>query len=231
MFRLGVSSVVLEQAESLRTTGTSLTLFKNGWRVLDAIGVANDLRPQFLEIQGYINRISQILRTFCQMIQILFQLNLFIISAVQDGGEIRGWKGASCLQFQTRRSKVSINFMLNRCVMSNILDKIKCLIRFNVVQPRGTCSRETSIIGNFEWKASKGFHSILIEAIQHWVHSKWWLIVASRWWLQAPRKGSFYLNILFFPFVLEKYRLNHLVHYFYERMHRWNTEIDWYVLY
>jgi hypothetical protein len=45
---------VLEQAESLRTGGTSLTLFKNGWRVLDAIGVGNDLRRQFLEIQGYV---------------------------------------------------------------------------------------------------------------------------------------------------------------------------------
>lgn len=46
---------MLEQAQSLRTGGTSLTLFKNGWRVLDAIGVANDLRTQFLEIQGYIH--------------------------------------------------------------------------------------------------------------------------------------------------------------------------------
>lgn len=45
---------MLEQAESLRTSGTSLTLFKNGWRVLDAIGVGDDLRAQFLEIQGYI---------------------------------------------------------------------------------------------------------------------------------------------------------------------------------
>ncbi|KAM6561986.1 hypothetical protein CsatB_021984 [Cannabis sativa] len=52
LHRLGVRSLVLEQAESLRTGGTSLTLFKNGWRVLDAIGVGNDLRTQFLEIQG-----------------------------------------------------------------------------------------------------------------------------------------------------------------------------------
>lgn len=44
---------MLEQAESLRTGGTSLTLFKNGWRVLDAIGVGNVLRTQFLELQGY----------------------------------------------------------------------------------------------------------------------------------------------------------------------------------
>ncbi|CAJ1928683.1 unnamed protein product [Sphenostylis stenocarpa] len=54
LHRLGVRSLVLEQAGSLRTGGTSLTLFKNGWRVLDAIGVANDLRTQFLEIQGMV---------------------------------------------------------------------------------------------------------------------------------------------------------------------------------
>lgn len=53
LHRLGIQSRVLEQAESLRTGGTSLTLFKNGWRVLDAIGVGDDLRSQFLEIQGF----------------------------------------------------------------------------------------------------------------------------------------------------------------------------------
>lgn len=53
IFRLGVGSLVLEQAESLRTGGTSLTLSKNGWRVLDVIGVADHLRTQFSEIQGY----------------------------------------------------------------------------------------------------------------------------------------------------------------------------------
>ncbi|EOY24218.1 FAD/NAD(P)-binding oxidoreductase family protein isoform 1 [Theobroma cacao] len=52
--RLGIGSLVLEQAESLRTGGSSLTLFKNGWRVLDAIGVADSLRSQFLEIQGMV---------------------------------------------------------------------------------------------------------------------------------------------------------------------------------
>ncbi|KAK6787064.1 hypothetical protein RDI58_015589 [Solanum bulbocastanum] len=50
--RLGIRTLVLEQGESLRTGGTSLTLFKNGWKALDAIGVGNDLRSQFLEIQG-----------------------------------------------------------------------------------------------------------------------------------------------------------------------------------
>lgn len=52
LHRLGVKSLVLEQSESLRTGGTSLTLFKNGWRVLDDIGVGTQLREQFLEIQG-----------------------------------------------------------------------------------------------------------------------------------------------------------------------------------
>ncbi|KAJ4712660.1 Monooxygenase, FAD-binding protein [Melia azedarach] len=52
LHRLGIGSLVLEQDDSLRTGGTSLTLFKNGWRVLDAIGVGSDLRSQFLEIQG-----------------------------------------------------------------------------------------------------------------------------------------------------------------------------------
>ncbi|MCL7024481.1 hypothetical protein MKW94_019070, partial [Papaver nudicaule] len=51
---LGVKSLVLEQSESLRTGGTSLTLFKNRWRVLDDIGVGTELREQFLEIQGMV---------------------------------------------------------------------------------------------------------------------------------------------------------------------------------
>uniref|UniRef100_A0A1J3FFJ5 FAD-dependent urate hydroxylase n=2 Tax=Noccaea caerulescens TaxID=107243 RepID=A0A1J3FFJ5_NOCCA len=54
LHRLGIRSVVLEQAESLRTGGTSLTLFKNGWRVLDAISVGPQLRTQFLEIEGMV---------------------------------------------------------------------------------------------------------------------------------------------------------------------------------
>ncbi|XP_065857113.1 monooxygenase 2 isoform X1 [Euphorbia lathyris] len=54
LHRLGIGSVVVEQGESLRSGGTSLTLFKNGWRVLDAIGVGSDLRTQFVEIEGMV---------------------------------------------------------------------------------------------------------------------------------------------------------------------------------
>lgn len=52
LHRLGVKSLVLEEADSLRTGGTSLTLFKNGWRVLDVLGVAEDLRKDYTEILG-----------------------------------------------------------------------------------------------------------------------------------------------------------------------------------
>ncbi|KAI4997617.1 hypothetical protein ZWY2020_052959 [Hordeum vulgare] len=50
--RLGVSATVLEQGPALRAGGTSLTLFKNGWRVLDSIGVADELRAKYLRVQG-----------------------------------------------------------------------------------------------------------------------------------------------------------------------------------
>lgn len=121
MVRLGVPSLVLEQAESLRTTGTSLTLFKNGWRVLDAIGVANDLRPQFLEIQGYIHTHTHIYNSFdflffavelklgyVKHVDNEFPMMAFTISAVQDDGEVGRWEGATQLHFQRRRSKVWI---------------------------------------------------------------------------------------------------------------------------
>lgn len=51
--RLGVDAVVvLEQSKSLRNEGAALTLFPNAWRVLDALGVADVLRPHFINIMG-----------------------------------------------------------------------------------------------------------------------------------------------------------------------------------
>jgi 2-polyprenyl-6-methoxyphenol hydroxylase-like FAD-dependent oxidoreductase len=44
--------VVLEQSKSLRNEGAALTLFPNAWRVLDALGVADVLRPHFINIMG-----------------------------------------------------------------------------------------------------------------------------------------------------------------------------------
>ncbi|XWS49676.1 hypothetical protein CRYUN_Cryun12cG0023500 [Craigia yunnanensis] len=42
--RLGIGSLVLEQAESLRSGGTSLTLFKNGWRLCRMVMKSEDGR-------------------------------------------------------------------------------------------------------------------------------------------------------------------------------------------
>lgn len=52
LHRVGIRSLVLEQSDSLRTEGASISLFKNGWRVLDMLGVGNELRRHFLDIQG-----------------------------------------------------------------------------------------------------------------------------------------------------------------------------------
>ncbi|KAJ3671438.1 hypothetical protein LUZ60_007517 [Juncus effusus] len=54
LHKLGVNSIVLEQGSALRTGGTSLALFKNGWRVLDSLGVGDELRQNFLPIQGMV---------------------------------------------------------------------------------------------------------------------------------------------------------------------------------
>ncbi|KAG6414209.1 hypothetical protein SASPL_126927 [Salvia splendens] len=60
--RVGIESVVVEQAASLRSGGTSLTFFKNGWKVFDAIGVAAVLRPQFLEIEECVQEVHAVER-------------------------------------------------------------------------------------------------------------------------------------------------------------------------
>lgn len=83
MIRLGLGSLVLEQADSLRTGGTSLTLFKNGWRVLDAIGVGNELRTQFLEIQGYISSFT--FQIFVKKLEKLYlQSDKYLYMGIED---------------------------------------------------------------------------------------------------------------------------------------------------
>lgn len=51
--RVGVKALVLEQSGALRTEGTSLTLFPNAWRALNALGVADEIRGSFLNLTGY----------------------------------------------------------------------------------------------------------------------------------------------------------------------------------
>lgn len=50
--RVGLKSLVLERADSLRTTGTALPLMTNAWRALDVLGVADSLRLKHPQIQG-----------------------------------------------------------------------------------------------------------------------------------------------------------------------------------
>ncbi|XP_074337655.1 monooxygenase 2-like [Apium graveolens] len=45
--RYGIEAVVLERAESLRTTGAALTLASNAWLALDALGVSHKLNPLY----------------------------------------------------------------------------------------------------------------------------------------------------------------------------------------
>ncbi|KAK6115289.1 hypothetical protein DH2020_007558 [Rehmannia glutinosa] len=53
LHRLGVRSLVLESSDSLRLTGYALTLWPNGWRALDAVGVGDNLREKSVRIIGY----------------------------------------------------------------------------------------------------------------------------------------------------------------------------------
>jgi 2-polyprenyl-6-methoxyphenol hydroxylase-like FAD-dependent oxidoreductase len=50
---VGVKALVLEQSGALRTEGTSLTLFPNAWRALNALGVADEIRGSFVNLTGY----------------------------------------------------------------------------------------------------------------------------------------------------------------------------------
>ncbi|KAL1831378.1 monooxygenase 2 [Daucus carota subsp. sativus] len=45
--RYGIQAVVVERAESLRTTGASITLASNAWLALEALGVSHKLNPHY----------------------------------------------------------------------------------------------------------------------------------------------------------------------------------------
>ncbi|MED6195540.1 hypothetical protein PIB30_038780 [Stylosanthes scabra] len=52
LHRLGITSLVLESSDKLRAAGFALTIWKNAWKALDAVGVAHILRPKHLQLQG-----------------------------------------------------------------------------------------------------------------------------------------------------------------------------------
>lgn len=51
--RLGIKSLVLESADSLRTTGFAFVVWTNAWKALDALGLGQMLRPKHNQLTGY----------------------------------------------------------------------------------------------------------------------------------------------------------------------------------
>ncbi|KAA0049774.1 zeaxanthin epoxidase [Cucumis melo var. makuwa] len=51
---LGIRSLVLESSDDLRVTGYALTLWTNGWKALDAVGIGDSLRQNHDQLDGII---------------------------------------------------------------------------------------------------------------------------------------------------------------------------------
>ncbi|KAL2651565.1 hypothetical protein R1flu_019693 [Riccia fluitans] len=52
MHKIGVKSTILEQSPTVRSTGAALTVWRNAWRVLDVLGVGEQLRPTHTLLTG-----------------------------------------------------------------------------------------------------------------------------------------------------------------------------------
>ncbi|KAL1295756.1 uncharacterized protein LOC110262370 isoform X2 [Arachis ipaensis] len=52
LHKLGIPSLVLESSDKLRATGFALSIWKNGWKALDAVDAANTLRSKHPQLQG-----------------------------------------------------------------------------------------------------------------------------------------------------------------------------------
>uniref|UniRef100_A0A7N0ZZX8 FAD-binding domain-containing protein n=1 Tax=Kalanchoe fedtschenkoi TaxID=63787 RepID=A0A7N0ZZX8_KALFE len=53
LHRLGVRSLVLEGSDQLRAAGFALSLWGNGWRALDALGIGESLRRMHMQLAKY----------------------------------------------------------------------------------------------------------------------------------------------------------------------------------
>lgn len=51
LHRVGVKSIVLEQSDSLRTSGATIGLWTNAWRALDVLGIADSLRNKYTRVE------------------------------------------------------------------------------------------------------------------------------------------------------------------------------------
>ncbi|PUZ56922.1 hypothetical protein GQ55_5G385100 [Panicum hallii var. hallii] len=54
LHRKGISSLVLERAETLRATGAGIGIQVNGWRALDQLEVGDELRKLAMPLSGYV---------------------------------------------------------------------------------------------------------------------------------------------------------------------------------
>ncbi|KAL3702087.1 hypothetical protein R1sor_020109 [Riccia sorocarpa] len=52
MHKIGVNAVILEQSPTLRSTGAAITLWTNAWRVLDVLGVGDQVREKHSLLTG-----------------------------------------------------------------------------------------------------------------------------------------------------------------------------------
>ncbi|KAI9095991.1 hypothetical protein K1719_026138 [Acacia pycnantha] len=52
LHRLGIRSLVLESSNDLRVTGFALTIWTNGWKALDTLGIGNILQQQHIQLHG-----------------------------------------------------------------------------------------------------------------------------------------------------------------------------------
>jgi 2-polyprenyl-6-methoxyphenol hydroxylase-like FAD-dependent oxidoreductase len=52
LHKVGLKAVVLEQSDKLRPEGTTITLWKNGMRILELFGLADQFRSMYLNVPG-----------------------------------------------------------------------------------------------------------------------------------------------------------------------------------
>ncbi|OVA11013.1 Monooxygenase [Macleaya cordata] len=53
LHKKGMSSIVLERAETVRTAGAAIAIFTNGWHALVQLGLATQLRDKAIPIKAY----------------------------------------------------------------------------------------------------------------------------------------------------------------------------------
>ncbi|KAK1295719.1 hypothetical protein QJS10_CPB15g00382 [Acorus calamus] len=54
LHRMGLSSIVLEASDKLRSSGFAFLTWTNAWKALDALGIGDTLRHQHIQLQGLV---------------------------------------------------------------------------------------------------------------------------------------------------------------------------------